>query len=164
MFLVSRLMTWYALAVSINWFIWPSLLQGLGMGMMFVPLSTVVYATLPRTATDQGSVIFNLARTVGSAVGISLAATVLTHMPQVNWNRLGGDINAYRPALQHWLAAKHLSMADPLASRLLASELGRQASMLGFIDAFWFVTLGFLVLAPLLMLRRRKPDVARKKV
>jgi len=156
-------MTWYDLDVSLNWFIWPSLLQGLGMGMIFVPLSTVAYATLPRTATDQGSAIFNLARTVGIAVGISLAATVLTHMPRVNWNRLGGDINAYSPALQHWLAAKHLSMADPLASRLLASELGRQASMLGFIDAFWFVTLGFLVLAPLLLLRR-KPDVARKKV
>jgi DHA2 family multidrug resistance protein len=85
-------------------------------------------------------------------------------MTQVNWNRLGGDINPYSPALQHWLAAKHLSMADPLAPRLLASELGRQASMLGFIDAFWFVTLGFLVLAPLLVLLRRKPDVARKKV
>jgi DHA2 family multidrug resistance protein len=39
---------------------------------------------------------------------------------------------------------------------LLAGELSRQASMLGFIDAFWFVTLGFLALGPLLLLLRRK--------
>jgi len=92
-------MTWYDLDVSLNWFIWPSLLQGLGMGMIFVPLSTVAYATLPRTATDQGSAIFNLARTVGIAVGISLAATVLTHMTQVNW--IGSVATSTRIA-QRW--------------------------------------------------------------
>jgi DHA2 family multidrug resistance protein len=77
-------------------------------------------------------------------------------MTQVNWNRLGGEINPYNPGLRQWLAARHLTMADPLAPQLLAGELGRQASMLGFIDAFWFVTLGFLALAPLLLLLRRK--------
>jgi len=153
-------MTWYNLDLSIGWFIWPSILQGLGMGMIFVPLSALVYETLPRSATDQGSAIFNLARTVGSAVGISIVATIFTRMTQVNWNRLGGDINPYNPALQQWLAVKHLTIADPLAPQLLAHELGRQASMIGFIDAYWFVTLSFLLLAPLLLLLRRKPDVS----
>lgn len=154
------LMTWYSLDLSIGWFIWPSLLQGLGMGMIFVPLSTLVYETLPRSATDQGSAIFNLARTVGSAVGISLAATVLTHMTQVNWNRLGGDINPFNPVVQQWLAAQKLDLSDSLAPQLLAHELGRQASMVGFLDAFWFVTLSFVVLAPLLLLFRRRVSVA----
>ncbi len=152
-------MTWYNLDLSIGWFIWPSILQGLGMGMIFVPLSALVYETLPRAATDQGSAIFNLARTVGSAVGISIAATVFTRMTQVNWNRLGGNINPYNPALQQWLSTKQLTIADPLAPQLLAHELGRQASMIGFIDAYWFVTLSFLLLAPLLLLFRRKPNV-----
>ncbi len=153
----SWLMTGYNLQLSIGWFIWPSLLQGLGMGMIFVPLSTLVYETLPAAATDQGSAIFNLARTVGSAVGISIAATVLTRMTQVNWNVLGGHINPYNPALQQWLAAQHLRLSE--APRLLAHELGRQASMLGFVDAFWFVTVSFAVLAPLLLLFRRKTCV-----
>ncbi len=149
-------MTWYNLNLSIGWFIWPSILQGLGMGMVFVPLSALVYETLPKTATDQGSAIFNLARTVGSAVGISISVTVFTRMTQVNWNRLGGNIDPYNPALQQWLADKNLTIADPLAPQLLAHELGRQASMIGFIDAYWFVTLSFLLLAPLLLLFRRK--------
>jgi len=151
------LMTHYNLDLSMGWFVWPSLLQGLGMGMIFVSLSTLVYETLPGSATDQGSAIFNLARTVGSSMGISIAATVLTRMTQVNWNRLGGNISPYNPALHQWLLARHLSMADPLAPRLLARELQRQASMIGFVDAFWFVTLSFVVLAPLLLLFRSEP-------
>jgi DHA2 family multidrug resistance protein len=158
------LMTRYNLDLSIGWFVWPSLLQGLGMGMIFVPLSTLVYETLPQSATDQGSAIFNLARTLGSAVGISIAATVLTRMTQVNWNRLGGDINPYNPALQHWLSVRQLDLADPLAPQLLAHELERQAGMIGFVDAFWFVTLSFLVLAPLLLLFRRKPRAGASDV
>jgi DHA2 family multidrug resistance protein len=93
-------------------------------------------------------------------MGISIAATVLTRMTQVNWHRLGGDISPANPALQQWLAARQLGLSDPMTPRLLAHELGRQASMIGFIDAFWMVTLSFLVLAPLLLLFRRKPDTA----
>jgi DHA2 family multidrug resistance protein len=154
-------MTGYNLELSVGWFIWPSLVQGLGMGMIFVPLSTLVYESLPRSATDQGSAIFNLARTMGGSMGISIAATVFTRMTQVNWNRLGGDINPFNPALQQWLDVKHLSLSDPLAPQLLARELGRQASMLGFVDAFWVVTLSFVVLAPLLLLFRRKSNATR---
>jgi DHA2 family multidrug resistance protein len=148
-------MTSYNLALGPAWFVWPSLLQGMGMGMIFVPLSTVAYASLPSAATDHGAAIFNLARTVGSSLGISIAATVFTHMAQVNWNRLGGHIDVFNPALQHWLAAQHLSLQNPLAPQRLAAELGRQASMLGFIDAFQFITWSFLVLAPLLLMLRR---------
>jgi len=158
------LMTRYNLELSIGWFVWPGVLQGLGMGMIFVPLSTLVYETLPPSATDQGSALFNLARTIGSSMGISIAATVFTRMTQVNWNRLGGDINAYNPALQQWLAARHLGLSDPSTPQLLASELGRQASMSGFIDAFWIVTLSFVVLAPLLLLFRRKPPAVDRSL
>jgi len=154
------LMTRYNLELSLGWFVWPGILQGLGMGMIFVPLSTLVYETLPPSDTDQGSAIFNLARTVGGAMGISIAATVLTRMTQANWNQLGGNINPANPALQQWLAARQLGLSDPLTPQLLAHELERQASMIGFIDAFWMVTLSFLVLAPLLLLFRRKPDTA----
>ncbi len=153
------MMTWYNLDTSINWFIGPSILQGIGMGMIFVPLSTLVYETLPPTATDQGSAIFNLARTIGSAVGISIAVTIVTRMTQANWNRLGGNINPYNPALQQWLSVKHLSLADSLTPQILAHGLEQQASMIGFVDAFWFIMLSFLVLAPLLLLFRRKRNL-----
>jgi DHA2 family multidrug resistance protein len=150
----TYVMTWYTLSLYPGWIIWPSVLQGMGMGMVFVPLSTIAYNTLPADATDQGSAIFNLARTIGSAMGISIAATVLTHMTQANWNRLGGNINPFNPALQDWLATRGLNLSDDLTPRLLAGELGRQAGMLGFIDAYWFIMWSFILLAPLLLLLR----------
>ena len=152
----SYLMTWYSLSLHPGWFIWPGVLQGLGMGMIFVPLSTIAYNTLPASATDHGSAIFNLARTVGAAVGISVAATVLTRMTQVNWNRLGGDINPFNPALHQWLVSKGLALSDPAAIELLAVELRRQATMLGFIDAYWFIMWCFIILAPMLFILRRR--------
>jgi DHA2 family multidrug resistance protein len=77
-------------------------------------------------------------------------------MTQTGWNGLGGDINPYNPALQHWLASKGLALSDPVAPQLLAAELGRQAGMVGFVDAFWFITWSFMVLAPLLLVLRHR--------
>ncbi len=70
--------TWYNLDVDVFWIIAPGIVQGLGMGMIFVPLSTLAYQTLPQDATDQAAGIFNLARTIGGSIGIAIAATVLT--------------------------------------------------------------------------------------
>lgn len=150
----TYVMTRYSLNLHPYWVIWPGVVQGLGMGMIFVSLSTIAYDTLHRTATDQASAIFNLARTVGSAMGISIAATVLTRMTQTSWNTLGGEINPFNPALHQWLAVQDLALSDPLAPQLLGHEIGRQASMLGFIDAYWFIMWGFLALAPLLLILR----------
>jgi DHA2 family multidrug resistance protein len=150
----TYVMTWYRLELQPGWIIWPGVLQGVGMGMIFVPLSTIAYATLPPSATDHGAAIFNLARTVGAAMGISVAATILTRMTQANWNRLGGEINPFNPALQQWLMSKDITLSDPVTPHLLTTELGRQASMIGFIDAYWFITCSFLLLAPLLLLLR----------
>lgn len=58
------------------------------------------------------------------------------------------------------LAAQRLVLSDPSTPRLLARELERQAGMIGFVDAFWFVTLTFVVLAPPLLLFRRKANAA----
>ena len=119
------------------------------MGMVFVPLSTLAYQTLPASATDHAAGIYNLSRTIGSSVGISIVSTLLSRNAQTNWNQLGGHINGFNPSLYDWLGSQGMQLSDPLAAPLLAQELERQASMLAFINVFWFVTLSFLILAPL---------------
>jgi MFS transporter, DHA2 family, multidrug resistance protein len=149
-------MTWYDLAISPGWLIWPGAVQGFGMGMIFVPLGALAYQTIPQAATDQASSIFNLSRTIGASIGISLVSTVLSRENQINWNQLGGHITPFNPTLQDWLAVKGLALADPLTPQLLAQELARHAAMIAFVDAFWFVTLSFLAVMPLLLLLRRR--------
>jgi DHA2 family multidrug resistance protein len=148
-------MTWYNLDVDLAWIIGPGIVQGIGMGMIFVPLSTLAYQTLPKDASDQAASIFNLARTVGGSVGVAIAATVLTRTSQANWQTLGSGVNPYNPALGAWLDATGSNVADPTTMQLIGLEVIRQSTLLGFIEAFGFVTLSFLVLIPLVLLLRR---------
>ncbi|MCG6943200.1 MAG: DHA2 family efflux MFS transporter permease subunit [Thiohalocapsa sp.] len=146
------IMSWYNLQISPGWLIWPSVLQGLGMGSIFVTLSTLAYATLPAEATDAGAGLYNLARSVGSSIGISIAATWYTRLGQADWNRLGGYINPFNPALEHWLQVQGLTLSDPRAAILLANELSRQSSMVAFTQVFELIALSFVFMAPLLLL------------
>jgi MFS transporter, DHA2 family, multidrug resistance protein len=151
----TSIMTDYNLSISPGWVVWPGLVQGLGLGMVFVPLSTLAYDTLPREQAAEAAGLFNLMRTIGSSIGISIVATVVTRRTQHHWEVIGGHINVFNPDLQHWLNAQHLALDNPLTAHLLAGELGRQAGMLAFVDAFWLVTWSFIVMAPLVWLLRR---------
>ena len=150
------IMSWYNLDISPGWLIWPGVLQGLGMGSIFVTLSTLAYATLPAKHTDAGAGLYNLARSIGSSIGISVAATWYTRFGQADWNQLGGHINPFNPALTHWLQAQGLTLQDPTAALLLANELRRQASMLAFTQVFDLIALSFVLMAPLLLLLQRR--------
>ena len=68
------------------------IIQGLGLGLVFVPLSTVAFATLtPRFRTDAAS-LFSLVRNIGSSIGISVVTVLLTRNTQVNHAELSaGD-------------------------------------------------------------------------
>jgi DHA2 family multidrug resistance protein len=96
-----------------------------------------------------------LSRTIGSSIGISVVGTLLSRETQANWNRLGGHINVYNPALGHWLHANGLSLNNPLTPRLLGGELSRHAMMVAFIDCFWVITWSMIILAPLVLILRR---------
>ena len=150
------LMSGYSLDISPGWVIWPGVVQGLGMGAVFVPLSAMAYGSLAPAQADAGAGLFNLARTIGSAVGVSIAVTWYTRFGQAGWNQLGGHINPYNTSLHHWLAAQGIDMASPAAPALLARELGRQSSMLAFAQTFQLIAFSFLMMAPLLLLLRRK--------
>ena len=148
------IMSWYNLDISPAWVVWPSVLQGLGMGAVFVPLSTMAYGSLRPEQADAGAGLYNLARTIGAAMGVSIAATLYTRFGQMNWHQLGGHINPFDPGLQNWLQTQGLRLSDAQTPGLLAHLLGSQASMLAFTQVFQFISLSFLAMAPLLVLLR----------
>ena len=155
------IMSCYNLYISPAWLIWPGIMQGVGMGSIFVTLSTLAYATLPASATDAGAGLYNLARSVGSSIGVSVAATWYVRFAQSDWNRLGGHINPFNPALEHWLKVQGLAMNDPMAAALLIHELSRQSSMLAVTQVFNLIAFSFVLMAPLLLLL--KPNGERQR-
>jgi len=143
--------TGYTLVVGRWDLIWPVAIQGLGLGLIFVPLSTVAYATLRPGDTAEAAGLFSLLRTIGSSIGISIATTVFTHQAQIAWNQIGSHIQPFNQALAGYLRGLHLSPSSPVASALLGSELGRQAQMLALVDTFQLITWSFIAMAPLIL-------------
>lgn len=79
-----------SLDTSVGYMTLIGFVQGFGIGSFFMPLTTMVYATLPRSAIAEASGLFSFGRNIGNAIGISLLTTYLDRNTQANWNNLGG--------------------------------------------------------------------------
>jgi DHA2 family multidrug resistance protein len=123
--------------------------------LIFVPLSTIAYATLERSRTAEAAGIYSLVRTLGAAAGISAVTTLMSRQAQVIWNELGGHVTRFNPALDAYLKSLHLSATDPHAMAVVAAEIGRQAEMGAMLDVFRLTTWSFLAMLPLVFLLRR---------
>ncbi len=150
----SFLMANFNLQISASNMILSSVLQGFGMGMFMVPISTYALATLPAKEITEGAGLFSYARMLGTSVGISLLSTLVTRETQINWNRLGGHITPYNPNLQTWLQGAHLRLNSSMTHQILGSELAKQANMIAFLDAYYVIGIAFLLLIPLILLMK----------
>jgi DHA2 family multidrug resistance protein len=153
------LCTGYTLDTSPAWFIWPVLLQGLGLGMIWVPLSTLAMSTLLPGQAAEAAGLYSLLRTIGSSIGIAVITTYYTRDTQAAWNHLSGFFNIDNAALWDYLRALGRSAADPTSASLLARELDRQAHMVAIVDVYWLITFSFLAMLPLVLLLRRRNGV-----
>jgi len=148
----SYAMTSYSLDVDKFHLIWPVILQGAGLGLIFVPLSTIAYATLERSRLAEAAGIYLLIRSLGAAIGISLITTVLTRQAQVIWNELGGHVTPYSASLADYLRPLGMFPGDPQGAALVTQQIARQAQMGATLDVFLLITWSFLIMLPLLLL------------
>jgi len=114
-------------------------IQGIGMGLFFVPLAGMTFATLAESHAAEATGIFSFCRNLGTSISISLLGTLLTRENQINWNSMHGNINPFNTALQYH--------AVPLTE--LFRELSKQASAISFLDAYYAVTVAFFLMLPL---------------
>ena len=127
-------------------------LQGLGLGLVFVPISTVAYSTLPMSARTEAAGIFSLMRNIGSSVGISIVMTLLSRGTQVNHAEMAARITPFDATATHLGATLHLPQAAGLAA--LNAQITRQATAVAFLNDFWMMMIMTVVAIPLLLLLR----------
>lgn len=151
----SWMMTYYSLDISTLNIVLPAFLQGIGLGLIFVPLSTIAYATMHRSRMAEAAGIYSLVRTIGSAIGISIVTTVLTHQTQVIWNELGAHINVYREEVAEYLRMLHLAPTDRRGLAVLARQVAQQSQMGAMLDVFKLITISYVFMLPLLLLLRK---------
>jgi DHA2 family multidrug resistance protein len=135
---------------------WPiifsGVVQGLGLGLVFVPLSTLAFATLePRFRTDAAS-LFSLLRNIGSSVGISIVAAMLSRNVEINRTELISGLTPFNPNLD---GLSRLVGGGNRALAALDGEVTRQALMIGYIDDFKLMMIVTLAVIPLLVLLRK---------
>jgi DHA2 family multidrug resistance protein len=143
---------------------WPQLIQGVGMSLLFVPLTTVAMDPIPRERMGYATSLFNLMRNIGGSVGIAMTGTMLARNNQSTTALLGSHVTAYDATSQQTFAqlrgAFMAAGADAVTAtnRAYAALFGmvqRQATMVSFVGIFQLLGLLFLVLIPLVLLMRR---------
>jgi DHA2 family multidrug resistance protein len=153
-----QLMGSLSLAADFWTITWSRFVQGLGMGLVFVPLTTMSLATIPvaRMATATG--IFNVVRNLGGSAGIAILTTWLSRQTQTHQVRLAGHVTAWDAATRQRLdlleGLYRQGGADPFtaqgqALQRLYEELQRQAAMKAYLDDFRLLALLFVAFVPL---------------
>jgi DHA2 family multidrug resistance protein len=126
-------MTGFYLQMDSSVVIWSGLMQGVGMGFFFVPLTSITFATLSPHLRNEGAAVFSLARNIGSSVGISVVQTLLTRNTQIMHSRLAELINPYRGTLDFHPRAM-LESTRGLA--ILNERVTAQAAMIAYNNNF----------------------------
>jgi len=148
---------------------WPRMIQGVGIGFIFVPLNTVALATISRERMGNATALLNVVRNLGGAIGVALLTTLLARRSQVHQTTLGGHVDIWdaetAERLRAWAAHFAAQGADSFTAERRAvsklyQEVTRQAQLLAFADDFWVLFLlfcGSLVLLPMLSRVRLGP-------
>ena len=135
---------------------WPvvasGVVQGLGLGLVFVPLTTLSFATLDARFRGDGTSLFSLMRNVGSSIGISIVATLLAQMTQVNHQEIGAHLTPFNQNVVN--QAPGLLTGDPLTLAMIDGEVSRQAAMIAYIDDFKLMMFITLAAMPIILLLR----------
>lgn len=158
-FLLQAIAGWQLALLDVNLGVadvfWPMALQGFGVGILWVSITMVTFVTLAPGHVAEGSAIYHMIRNIGSSIHISLSTTLAVRLARTSYAELAQNVSPYNEALaMPWVTgAWNTHEAAGLAA--LSREVARQATMVGYLDAFVFFVVTSLAVLPLILLVRR---------
>src|SRR3982074_1999235 len=150
-------MTGWTPDVSQTTIIGNGLVQGAGLGFLFVPLSTVTLGTLPPEQRTEGAGLYNLARNIGSSVGISVVTSLLTQNTQANHAELVQHVTAVNRTFENPAIAQFWNPTTDAGRAALDAMITTQAQIIAYIDDFKLLMIATLVVIPLLLVFKQAP-------
>ncbi len=138
------------------------LVQGLGMGLVFIPLNVSAFGTLPPRLRTDGSSLLNLFRSLGASAGISLTTVMLARNIQTAHSDIASNLTgASVSSMIDVSTVDRYQNLGEMALSLLDLEANRQAAMVAYIDDFWMMMWITLAAVPLaFIMRKPKPSAA----
>jgi DHA2 family multidrug resistance protein len=133
-----------------------SLVQGVAIGVIWVPLTLVTFSTTSPANLAEGTAIYHLLRNIGSSFFISICVAEIVRSTGANYSRLVELVNPYNKALAlPWVTGGwDVTTVQGLAR--LSKEINRQAAMIGYINAFGLFTLCSALAVPMILLIGRR--------
>lgn len=159
MWLLSRL----TLGSGQDELFWPLILRGVGLGLIFVPLTNATVAGLPMRSIGQGTGLFNLMRQLGGSLGIAIMATMLSRLTKVEKAVLTDHVGNADPATLERLAlltrgliarGTDAVVAKQQALQVLDQQISAQASVLAFSRLYLVSGILLVAALPLLLFWR----------
>ena len=160
----THLMSQFNLSADFNVIIWPRIVLGVGMGFLFIPLTTLTMSEIRKEDMANATSIYNLLRNLGGSFGVAFVTTMLARRGQLHEVRLiehltPYDMN-YQIATQKAAAMLQYrgfepTMAEQGGLGVIYRGLLKQASMMAFNDAFFLLSVFMICIVPLVLLMKK---------
>jgi MFS transporter, DHA2 family, multidrug resistance protein len=126
-------------------------IQGIGLGFIFVPLSVVTLSTLSPELRAEGAGIYSLSRNIGSSAGISVVNSLLTTNTQINHAEIAQHVTSVNRMFEDPMIAQLWNPATAAGRAALDAVVTRQAQIIAYIDDYKLLMIATLLVIPLLM-------------
>ncbi len=150
-------MAQFDLNVTIWDTMWTSALQGFGNSFLWVPLTILAFATLQPRQLGEATAVFHLMRNLGSAIFISVCVGVVIHYSGVNYANISENISPFNEAFRYPTVAGSWSIDSLAGLARMRGEVARQASMIGYINAFYLFSAVAISVVPFIVFLKRPP-------
>ena len=143
--------------------LWTGFVQGVGAGVIWVPLQSIVFPSLAVAQRTEAAAVLNLVRSVGSSIGVSVALTALTRSASTARAHLIEHVTPYHEVFRYADVARHWDLSTLPGLARVEREIELQAAMIGYADDFRLLAIGALAALPLLVLLRRPQGPAQSR-
>lgn len=136
--------------------------QGFGLGFVFIPLQVIAFATLAPALRTDGASLFSLLRNIGAAIGVSITSGLLAHNAQALHAEIGAMVTPFNRALQQGAAQLFLNPGSSHGAAMLDSIVNQQAQIIAYLDDYRLMIFTTAPALLLLFLMRRPGHAAAK--
>jgi DHA2 family multidrug resistance protein len=133
-------------------------IQGIGLGFIFVPLSVVTLSTLSSELRAEGAGLYSLSRNIGSSVGISVVNSLLTTNTQVNHAEIVQHVTAVNRNFSDPTVAQFWNPLTAAGRAALDAMITQQAQIIAYIDDYKLLMIATLAVIPLLIVFKQASD------
>lgn len=148
------LMTQWGLMIDWRPVAWTGLIQGIGMGFVFIPMNQLAFATLSMRHRTDGSSLLYLVRSIGSSIGISIMATLFSRNMQTSHEDLASHVTSSSSAALDPSTVDRFQVLGDAVLAMLNGEVTRQAAMIAYLDNFQFMMFVLILFMPLILLMK----------